>query len=294
MIKSSELILNPDGSVFHLHLLPGQVADTIIMVGDPDRVDLLSRRFDRIDARIQNREFLTCTGYYKGMRLTVISTGIGTDNIDIVVNELDALVNIDLNLRKQKSDPMRLNFIRLGTSGALQADIPVGSFVLSEKAIGFDGLLGYYEGVEEISDSELRGAFKEATGWKAEFPEPYVVNANKKLFNLFADRDIIRGVTISTPGFYGPQGRTIRLPLADPDLNRKIVDFRYGNHKVVNFEMESSAIYGLAGLLGHRAITLCAIIANRATGEFMGDYSELMQRFITYSLNRLDEKRDQL
>ena len=294
MIKSSELILNPNGTVFHLHLSPGQVADTIIMVGDPERVDLVSRRFDRIETKVRNREFLTHTGYLQDIRITVISTGIGTDNIDIVVNELDALVNVDFGLRKPLVNLKSLNFIRLGTSGAVRPDIPVGSFVLSEKAIGFDGLLGFYEGLEEISDIEFRKAFKEATHWRPEFPEPYVLNADKKLSDLFTDPDIIRGVTISSPGFYGPQGRIIRLPLADPDLNQKIVDFRFGNHKVTNFEMESSAIYGLAGLLGHRAITLCAIIANRATGEFMGDYRELMQRFIAYSLNRLVEKREQL
>lgn len=291
MIISSELILNPDGSVFHLHLLPGQIADTIILVGDQDRVEMVSSNFDQVDVRVRNREFITHTGLFRGHGITVLSTGIGTDNIDIVVNELDALVNLDFDLGKPKSELKRLNLIRLGTSGAIQPDIPLGTFLLTKKVIGFDGLLNYYSDIQHVSDPEFQKIFSEFVNWDAALPKPYVVSADQELFDLFIGEEVTPGITISASGFYGPQGRIIRLPLALPDLNDKIMKFRFGEEKVTNYEMESSAIYGLASLLGHRAITLCLIIANRSTGEFMGEYKSLIRQLIEFSINRIaDEK----
>ncbi len=291
MIKTSELILNPDGSIFHLRLLPEQISETIILVGDPGRVEMVSSHFDRIDIKVQNREFVTHTGIYKGKHITALSTGIGTDNIDIVVNELDALVNLDMEARKPKSELTRLNLIRLGTSGSVQPDIPIGTFLLTEKAIGFDGLLNYYSRHNDVSDLAIQSAFIENVSWDPRLPEPYIVNADQDLFEKFSGKEVTPGITISASGFYGPQGRIIRLPLAHPELNEKIMKFRFGTKKVTNFEMESSAIYGLASLLGHRAITLCAIIANRATGEFMGEYKNLIHRLILYTLNRIAGKK---
>lgn len=291
MIKSSELILNPDGSVFHLHLTPEQIAKTIILVGDPDRVAMVSSHFDGTDLKVQNREFITHTGTYRGEKITVLSTGIGTDNIDIVVNELDALVNINLETRKPNPEPIPLNLIRLGTSGSIQPDIPIGTFLLSEKAIGFDGLLNYYSRCDDVSDLALQSAFTKYVNWDVRLPKPYAVNADQKLMNIFAGAEVTTGITISASGFYGPQGRVLRIPLAHPDLSQKIAQFRYGNKKVTNFEMESSAIYGLASLLGHRAVTICAVIANRSTGEFMGEYQDLIRHLIEFSLNRIAGKR---
>jgi len=291
MIRSSELILNPDGSVFHLHLLPEQIAGTIILVGDPDRVEMVSSHFDRIEIKIQNREFVTHTGTYRGHQITALSTGIGTDNVDIVMNELDALVNLDMETRRPKSELKRLNLIRLGTSGSIQPEISIGTFLLTEKAIGFDGLLNYYARCDDGADLALQSAFTEYVNWDSRLPQPYVVNADRELFEQFTGQEVTTGITISASGFYGPQGRTIRLPLAHPSLNEKIMKFRFGTKKVTNFEMESSAIYGLASLLGHRAVTLCAIIANRKTGEFLGEYKSLIQRLIVFSLNRIAGKR---
>lgn len=292
MIKSSELILNPDGSVFHLRLLPEQIAKTIILVGDQDRVGMISSHFDKIDVTVQNREFITHTGTYRGEKITVLSTGIGTDNIDIVVNELDALVNINMENRKPKTQLTPLNLIRLGTSGSIQPDIPLGTILLSEKAIGFDGLLNYYKRCDEVSDLALGSAFMKYVSWDMNLPKPYVVSSDQKLLNRFAGEEVTTGITISASGFYGPQGRVMRLALAHPELNQKIAQFRFGTKKVTNFEMESSAIYGLASLLGHRAVTLCAIIANRSTGEFMGDYKNLIQRLIVFTLNRIAGKQE--
>ena len=291
MIKQSELILNPDGSVFHLHLTPEKIANTIILVGDPDRVTMVSSFFDGIDLQVQNREFITHTGTYRGEKITVLSTGIGTDNIDIVVNELDALVNINLETRNPNPEPTPLNLIRLGTSGSIQPDIPIGTFLLSEKAIGFDGLLHYYSRCDDVSDLALQSAFMKYVNWDVRLPVPYAVNADRKLLKIFSGTEVTTGITISASGFYGPQGRTLRIPLARPDLSQKIAQFRYGNKKVTNFEMESSAIYGLASLLGHRAVTLCAVIANRSTGEFMNEYKDLIRNLILFSLNRIAGKR---
>jgi len=290
MIKTSELILNPDGSLFHLHLLPGQIAGSIILVGDPDRVEMVSSHFDRVDVKIQNREFVTHTGTYRGQQITALSTGIGTDNIDIVVNELDALVNLDMETRRPKAKLNRLNLIRIGTSGSIQRNIPIGTFLLTVKAIGFDGLLNYYSRCDDASDLALESAFMEYVSWDPRLPRPYVVTADQELIKQFTGKEVTTGITISASGFYGPQGRIVRLPLAHPGLNEKIMKFRFGTEKVTNFEMESSAIYGLASLLGHRAVTLCAIIANRATGEFMGEYKNLMERLIVFSLNRITSK----
>ena len=251
-IASSELILNPDGSIFHLHLKPGQIAKDIILVGDPGRVDMIADFFDTIEFKVQNREFVTVTGHYKGNRITVLSTGIGTDNIDIVINELDALVNIDLETREIKSDKTSLNFIRIGTSGALQGDIPVDAFLASRKAIGFDGLMNFYARREEIADQDFENAFKTYTNWNPLLASPYVVDCDIDLFNKITDYEFISGITISAPGFYGPQGRELRLNIVDQQINDKIESFRFNEMKITNYEMECSAIYGLSKLLGHQ------------------------------------------
>jgi len=286
-IEPSELILNPDGSIFHLHLQPEHISDTIILVGDPDRVEMISGFFDSIEVNIRNREFLTHTGNYKNKRLTVISTGIGTDNIDIVINELDAIANIDLKKRIPGEKTTSLNLIRIGTSGAIQKDIPIGSFLLTKTAIGFDGLLNFYADRTKISDLKFEQSFTDFVNWKADFPSPYVVEADECLLTKLKGDKIIEGVTISAPGFYGPQGRVIRLQTAMPDLNMKIVEFEYGGEKITNYEMESSAIYGLAKLLGHRAVTICAIIANRINKQYEPDYKPIVKNLIEYTLNRL-------
>lgn len=285
-IEASELIINDNGTIFHLHLKPGQIADTIILVGDQDRVDLVSKHFEKIEHKAQNREFVSHTGYYKGKRISVVSTGIGTDNIDIVVNELDALVNIDLESRTIKAEKKSLNFIRLGTSGALQANIPINTFLVSELSIGFDGLINYYHQRNSISDTEFEKAFLKHTNWDEYLPKPYVVGASSKLVNTIG-KDLMKGVTISAPGFYGPQGRVLRIPLVDSDLNAKIENFEFNGSKITNFEMESSAIYGLSKHLGHNALTICNIIANRVTKQSNPNYKEAMEELILLTLNRV-------
>lgn len=290
MIKHSELIVNPDGSIFHLHLKPEHISDTILLVGDQARVDTISEFFDSIDFSVQNREFKTVTGWYNKQKISVISTGIGTDNIDIVLNELDALANIDLKTREIKKEHRSLNIIRIGTSGGLQADLPVNSFVVTKKSIGFDGMLKFYAASESVCDLPFEKAFKQFTGWKNTLPTPYVVDASEKLFSRFNRDDFRQGVTISAPGFYGPQGRVLRLPLAMPELNHLIEDFSFGEMKITNFEMESSAIYGLSKLLGHHALTICLIIANRVTKEANENYRPIMQQLIENVLNQLTNK----
>ena len=260
-IAPSELILNPDGSIFHLHLKPGQIAKDIILVGDPGRVEMIADLFDEIEVKAQNREFVTVTGRFKGKRITVLSTGIGTDNIDIVINELDALVNINLETREIKDNKTSLNLIRIGTSGALQGDIPVDAFLASRKAIGFDGLMNFYARREEIADLAFENAFKNYTNWNPLLASPYVVNCDEDLYNKITDDEFISGITISAPGFYGPQGRELRLDIVDPKINDKIELFRFSDMKITNYEMECSAIYGLGKLLGHQALTVCIIIA---------------------------------
>lgn len=285
-IEASELIINNDGSIFHLHLKPEHLAETIILVGDQDRVDVISNFFDKIELKIQNREFVTHTGYYKGKRISVVSTGIGTDNIDIVVNELDAVVNIDLNTRTIKENKTKLNLIRIGTSGALQKNIPIDTFLVSEKAIGFDGLLNFYANRDQISDLEFEKAFVSYTSWNKQLASPYVVEASGKLLNSIG-KDLMKGVTIAAPGFYGPQGRILRINLSDPDLNNKIENFEYKGQKITNFEMESSAIYGLSKHLGHNALTICNIIANRLTKEYSADYKKSIKKLVLLTLDRI-------
>ncbi|MFW6257414.1 MAG: nucleoside phosphorylase [Prolixibacteraceae bacterium] len=290
MIKSSELILNKDGSVFHLHLKPENIADQIILVGDQDRVNTISDYFDNIEFSTQNREFKSVTGWYKSTKLTVLSTGIGTDNIDIVMNELDALANIDLQTREIKRKHKSLNIVRIGTSGGLQQDLPVNAFVVSKKSVGFDGLLPFYDGWKQVCDLPFEKAFKRFTGWDESLPTPYVVDASAELSEKFKSSDYREGVTISAPGFYGPQGRVLRLELAMPQLNRLIEDFSFHDLKITNFEMESSAIYGLSKLLGHNALTVCLIIANRVIKEANQNYREQMKYLIADVLNRLTKE----
>lgn len=287
MIKESELILNPDGTIFHLHLNPENISDNIILVGDPARVDTIAELFEEIEFTTQNREFKTVTGLYKQNRITLVSTGIGTDNIDIVVNELDALANIDLKKREIKNDKKSLNMIRIGTSGGLQDDLPVNSFVVSEKSIGFDGLLNFYANRKEFTDLDFEKAFKEYTNWDKSLPSPYVADASKTLLSKFKTEEFAHGVTISAPGFYGPQGRELRLKLAHPNLNEKIESFEYKNLRITNFEMESSAIYGLSKMLGHNALTVCLIIANRVNRTANENYREEMKKLIKKVLNNL-------
>jgi uridine phosphorylase len=287
MIKNSELILNADGSIFHLHLKPEQIADTILLVGDPGRVETISAMFDKIEFTVRNREFVTSTGTYKGKRLTVLSTGIGTDNIDIVINELDALANINLTTREIAEKHRTLRFVRVGTSGSLQADIHLNSWLVSEKSVGFDGMITFYANRDKACDMEFEAAFREFTSWHLDLPTPYVVNASEKLLDLFTGFNFVRGVNISAPGFYGPQGRVLRLPLAIPDLNDKLEDFRFGDQKITNYEMESSAIYGLSRMLGHEALTICLIIANRVTREANENYYPEMEKLIRIVLDKL-------
>ncbi|MEG1586416.1 MAG: nucleoside phosphorylase [Bacteroidales bacterium] len=286
-IPASELIINPDGSIFHLHLLPGQIADKIILVGDPSRVDLVASHFDTEEVNVTNREFHTITGTYKGKRLTVLSHGIGTDNIDIVINELDALVNIDFETRKVKPELTKLDLVRIGTSGGLQPFVPVGTFVVSQSSIGFDGVLNFYANRDQYCDLEFEKAFVDFTGYPKQAAAPYVVDANPELVNRIAQNDMVLGITISANGFYGPQGRELRLPLASPDLNRNIEVFEFHGRKVTNYEMESSALAGLALMLGHHAMTVCTIIANRVAHNTNINYKESINTLIKTVLDRI-------
>ena len=289
MIQPSELIINPDGTIFHLHLKPEDIADSILMVGDLSRVDMIASYFDRIDCRVQNREFITVTGWYKNKRVSIVSTGIGTDNIDIVVTELDALVNVDFQTREIKADKKSLNLIRIGTSGSLQGNIPINAYVVSEKSIGFDGLLNFYAGRNAVADLPFEKAFMTHMNWNEILAKPYVIDGSRKLFDLFRGEKTVAGVNISAPGFYGPQGRVVRLQLVDPDLNDKIEAFEFEGWKITNYEMESSAIYGLSKLLGHEALTICLIIANRVTKEANANYYPDMKLLAKYILDRIAE-----
>ena len=286
VIPSSELIINEDGSIFHLHLQPEQIADIVILVGDPGRVALVAEHFDRIECNVSNREFNTVTGTYKGRRMSVLSTGIGIGNIDISVTELDALVNVDFATRREKSEKKRLTLVRLGTSGALQPDIAVGEFVYARTSVGFDGLLNYYAGRNEVCDLALERAFTAHTGWNELLPKPYFVDADPTLTELF--RDTTReGITIAAPGFYGPLGRWVRIAPQDPELNRKIESFEYEGRRITNFEMESSALAGLAALMGHRAATICTIIAQRIAQDACTDYKPFVREMIRMALDKL-------
>lgn len=283
----SELIINNDGSIFHLHLKPEQLADNVILVGDPGRVALVASYFDTQECTVSSREFNTITGTYKGKRISVISTGIGTDNIDIVMNELDALSNIDLETRTEKPGFRQLTIIRIGTSGGMQPDIPLGSFLISEKSIGFDGMLNFYAGRDSVSDLDFEESMKKHLEWNPQLAAPYVVNADEELVNRIGQNDMLRGVTISANGFYGPQGRVLRIDLADMHLNDKIESFRYGKYKITNYEMEGSAIAGLAKLMGHKAMTVCCIIANRRVEAANTDYKPYIEKLVTTVLERI-------
>jgi uridine phosphorylase len=285
-IKKSELILNPDGSVYHLNLKPENIAHDIIFVGDQDRVEKITAHFDSIEFTTQKREFKTQTGIYKGKRLTVQSTGIGPDNIDIVINELDALVNIDLETREPKKELTSLNIVRIGTSGSLQEDIPVDSFVLSQYGLGLDNMLRSYL-IEEISDYAMEEAFLHHTNWDIRKGKPYVVRCSAKLEKLIDTDYIHKGITATAGGFYGPQGRVLRLPIQDAGLNGKMDIFNFNGKRITNLEMETAAIYGLSALLGHNALSLSAIIANRATGTFSDDPLAAIDKLIAYTLDRL-------
>jgi uridine phosphorylase len=277
MEKKTELITNKDGSIFHLNLLPGDIANKIIIVGDPGRVDMLASLMTDIKVRKENREFRTVTGSFENTEITVMSSGIGPDNIDIVINELDALANIDLSTGICKEELVSLTFVRLGTSGGLRTDVPAGSCVLTETAIGFDGLLHFYEGYDWILDTGLADYLVEYLEWPDTLSYPYAVNANKELMELFQNENFKNGITISAPGFYAPQGRRLRLETFDNEINNKLAEFSYMGRTISNYEMESSAIYGLSSLLGHKAITICLVIGNRVTGEFVEDYKPLMK-----------------
>lgn len=285
-IPASELIINDDGSVFHLHLRPEQLASTVILVGDPARVAMVAGCFDAIECEVANREFRTVTGRYKGRRMSVLSTGIGIGNIDISVTELDALANIDFATRRVRPDHRQLTLVRLGTSGAIQPDIEVGECIFARTSLGFDGLLSYYAGRDAVCDLALEEAFVAHTGWYEKMPRPYFVDADPGLFELFGDFTR-EGITIAAPGFYAPQGRWVRLAPHDPELNAKIESFRHEGRRITNFEMEGSALAGLAALMGHRAATVCTIIAQRIAKDACTDYKPFVRRMIEQALDRL-------
>ena len=285
-IPSSELIINDDGSIFHLHLRPEQLADTVILVGDPGRVELVASHFDERECSVSNREFNTVTGSYKGKRMTVLSTGIGIGNIDISVTELDALANIDFATRQEKAVKRRLTLVRLGTSGAIQPDIKVGEVVFSRTSLGFDGLLNYYEVPNGMFDLDIETAFCNHVGWNRRLPAPYVVSADAELVERIG-HDMVKGITIAAPGFYGPQGRYVRARPADIDLNSKIQSFRYNEWQITNFEMESSALAGMSALLGHKAMTVCAIIAGRVSHNMNTEYKGSIEGLIKIVLERI-------
>ena len=283
----SELIINEDGSVFHLHLRPEYLADKVILVGDPGRVQTVAAHFERMECDIQSREFHTITGWYQGMRISVVSTGIGCDNIDIVMNELDALANIDFQSRTENDEHRTLSIVRIGTCGGLQPFTPTGSFIASVKSIGFDGLLNYYDGRNDVCDLQLEEAFKKHMSWSPLKGAPYVSIANPELIEQIAQDDMVRGITIACGGFYGPQGRQIRLKIQDPQQNEKVEAFEYDGLHICNFEMESSAVAGLAALLGHRAMTCCMVIANRYTTEMNTEYKNSIDTLIQKVLARI-------
>lgn len=285
----SELIINSDGSVFHLHLKPEQLADKVILVGDPGRVETVAKYFDNIECEVSNREFRTITGTYHGKRISVQSTGIGCDNIDIVVNELDALANIDFTTREEKDEHRQLSIVRIGTCGGLQTFTPVGTFICSEISIGFDGLLNFYNGRDEICDLPMEEAFKKHMNWNQRLGAPYFIHNDEELLDriFHPEKGMVKGVTIACGGFYGPQGRELRIPLADPSQNEKIEGFEYQGKKITNFEMESSAVAGLSKLLGHKALTVCMVIANRKIKEANTGYKNQIEDLIKIVLENI-------
>jgi phosphorylase family protein len=285
----SELIINGDGSIFHLHLLPEQLADKVILVGDPGRVALVASHFEEKECEVESREFKTVTGTYQGKRITVLSTGIGCDNIDIVINELDALANIDFTTRHEKSNFRQLELVRIGTCGGLQAHTPEGTFIASQKSLGFDGLLNFYAGRDEACDLDFEKAFLAHMQWQGSqcIAHPYCVDNNEELLDRIGQNDMVRGVTIACGGFFGPQGRRLRVPLADPTANDKIMSFRHGDLCFTNFEMESSALAGLAKLMGHKAMTCCMVVANRVAGKANPNYKNSIDSLISLVLERI-------
>ena len=285
-IPESELIINADGSAFHIHIRPEELADPVIMVGDPDRVDMIAEYLTDLEFRHASREFVSVTGRYNGKRLTVLSHGIGPDNIDIVMTELDALANIDFATREVKPEHKTLHILRIGTSGALHADIPLGSFILSHMSVGFDGVMNWYANREKVTDIEVEEAFKAHMNWDPHLPSPYFVKASDEIIRRFADCTV-KGVTISAPGFYGPQGRVVRVPLAMPDMLENIESFRFGDYRITNFEMESAPLAGLARHLGHEACTVCCAIANRYLQSSNPDYKPQIRKLIELALERM-------
>lgn len=286
MIPESELIINDDGSIFHLHIKPEQLSDKIILMGDPDRVTLTASYFDDIECEIKSREFHTITGTYKGKRITALSHGIGPDNIDIVLTELDALANVDFDTREVKSGFKQLTLVRVGTSGGLQPHCPIGSYVVSEKSMGFDGVLNYYSGRNSVCELDFEAAFKKHVDWSPLHCSPYVVKADEELVDRIG-HDMIKGVTISAIGFYGPQGRYVRMPLANPELNSKVETFSFEKDVITNYEMESAPLAGLGRLMGHKAMTVCTIIANRLAGESNSNYKGSIEDLIETVLTRI-------
>lgn len=285
-IAESELIINSDGSIFHLHIRPEQLARNVILVGDPGRVAMFKPYFQALECEGASREFVWATGVYNNSRITVLSTGIGTDNIDIVMTELDALANIDFATREVKPEHTTLNVVRLGTCGALQPEIPLGAFILSHISIGFDGLMNWYANREEVTNIDMEQAFMKHMNWPKDLPTPYFVSASQKLIDLFAD-STVRGMTISSPGFYGPQGRVVRQGLAMPNMLEDIESFRYEDRKITNFEMEGSAIAGIAGHLGHEAITVCCAIAHRYLKDANTDYKPRVAQLVKLVLDKI-------
>lgn len=283
----SELILNEDGSVFHLHLKPEQLADKVILVGDPGRVSLVASHFEEQECEVQSREFHSITGTYNGKRITVQSTGIGCDNIDIVLNEMDALANIDFKTRHEKPEHRTLTFVRIGTCGGLQENTPTGTYIASIKSIGFDGLLNFYAGRNEVCDLKLEEAFKKHMDWNPLLCAPYVIDADNELLDRVAGTDMVRGITIACGGFFGPQGRELRIPLADPDQNEMVESFEYNGMRITNFEMESSAVAGLSALMGHKALTCCMVIANRRAKQANTGYKNTIDGLIKIVLERI-------
>lgn len=287
-IPESELIINGDGSVFHLHIRPDQLADRVVLVGDPGRVSAFEPLLDSIECRGASREFVWVTGIYHFARITILSTGIGADNIDIVMTELDALANVDFETREERLDHKSLTIVRLGTCGAIQPEIPLGSYILSQYSVGFDGLMNWYEGREKATDSEMEKAFMEHMSWPSVLPNPYFIKASQKLIDLFAD-STVKGMTISAPGFYGPQGRVVRNKLAMPSMLEDAESFRYGEWKITNFEMEGASIAGFANLLGHDAITVCCAIAHRCLKDANTDYKPRVNELINLVMDKIAE-----
>ena len=287
-IPESELIINADGSAFHIHIKPEELADNIILVGDPGRVDMIAEYLTDIECRHASREFVSVTGYRNGKRITALSHGIGPDNIDIVMTELDALANVDFATREVKPEHRRLNILRIGTSGALHADIPLGSYILSHISVGFDGVMNWYGGRENFTLNDVEADFKKHMNWKETLPSPYFVKASDKIIDLMKDVTI-KGVTISAPGFYGPQGRVVRLPLAMPDMLEKIESFRFGEYRITNFEMESSPLAGFGAMLGHDVCTVCCAIANRYLQSSNPDYKAAVRSLVELSVERMSK-----